>query len=180
MDSLYLELGLKDIQEWCRVSPLTIIERGGGPLLSLYGSSLRTALLSIYPNVTFHAWSSPDGTFNLSLFIPCFKPSSSSTAKALYGMWSDEEYQRNYFDWLAEKLQVNSVDDWYRVQFEDFVENSGGGILKRFGNSFTEALAIIYPFTEWLMWKFDQVKIQSIIIKLYDKVFRLASKALLE
>jgi hypothetical protein len=71
------------------------VKRNGGALLlhNHYKGSLQKALTSIYPDVVFKK---PDENF-----------------------WDKLENQRKYFDWLADRLNIQTFDDWYSVSREE-------------------------------------------------------------
>jgi hypothetical protein len=59
--------------------------------------------------------------------------------------WQDINNQREYFEWIANKLGLKELDDWYSVTAEDF-EKEGRSILSRYyGRSIVRALQAVYP-----------------------------------
>jgi hypothetical protein len=72
--------------------------------------------------------------------------------------WTKKKVQRDCFDAIAEKLNINMIEEWYSVRHEDIVRNGGGSLLKQqYKNSHTEALTFIYPHTQWQIWRFATV-----------------------
>jgi hypothetical protein len=63
---------------------------------------------------------------------------------------------RKYFDWIAEKFQVNFLEDWYVISREMIGASKGLQLLENFyDNSLFIALETVYPQTNWLPWKFQ-------------------------
>lgn len=58
--------------------------------------------------------------------------------------------QKRFFDRLAEKLHIKSLEDWYNISQSDIIKNGGSGILMKFyGGSPLRALKAIYPDYNW-------------------------------
>lgn len=89
-----------------------------------------------------------------------------------YGYWLDFKNHRKFFDEAADKLNLESLSDWYKgsnslrtsltslipVKMEQ-VERIGGGALLRhyYNDSLSNALSICYPEYNWMHWKFSKV-----------------------
>ncbi len=99
------------MEDWYKMSPRDIIQKGGKSILQHYGSSLFKALASVYPQ---HTWDSNR-----------FTPSRT---------WTMQE-QKIFFDELARKLNIKSPGDWYNVRQTDLIKNGGRSILYRHNNS---------------------------------------------
>jgi hypothetical protein len=71
-----------------------------------------------------------------------------------------------FFDELGKKLQIKTLDDWYKISTEDIVQNGGGRIFYYYGNSLIKGrrllntlltslvLKAIYPEHQWKGYKF--------------------------
>jgi hypothetical protein len=59
-------------------------------------------------------------------------------------------------DWLSTKLNVSTLDDWYKVKKEDVLSHTG--LLNgKYGGSLHMLLKNVYPEHEWIPWRFSQV-----------------------
>jgi hypothetical protein len=77
--------------------------------------------------------------------------------RAENGFWKVESNHKKYIDWLANKLGIKELDDWYKVGFTDIRDNGGASILSYYGNSVHRLVSAIMPHKQWLPWKFSQV-----------------------
>jgi len=88
------------------------------------------------------------------------------------GWWSNPKNQREYFAWLAEKLGIKGLMEWYQitnhiVALHDgslaidwpfrvcLCEVSGHGLLKKFRGSLPKALKSAFPNHSWQEWRFN-------------------------
>jgi hypothetical protein len=72
--------------------------------------------------------------------------------------WKNDDNQRNYLLWLAQRLQYRYMEDWYRVSYDDFGNNHGSAILtKYYGGSPLTALRHFFPEYNWHDWLFERV-----------------------
>jgi hypothetical protein len=102
--------------------------------LASYGNSLLRLLSAVYPEHKWRPW----------LF-----------RQTVAGYFDDPAHKREYFDWLATKLNLKSLSDWYSVPGKAVFENGGGGLLNNHHRgSVSQALADTYPEHKWEAWKF--------------------------
>ena len=73
------------------------------------------------------------------------------------GFWKSAENRHLYLDWLGEQLRLSSLEDWYRVTFQDFVRHRGAYLWDCFGRSLLALLKDYQPQYDWLEWRFSQV-----------------------
>jgi len=79
------------------------------------------------------------------------------------GAWDSLEHQRQFADWLGERLGIARGEDadlakWYRVPSTAFALHGGAGLLQtRYHNSRYEFLRAVYPHFEWLPWRFERL-----------------------
>lgn len=52
---------------------------------------------------------------------------------------------------LADKLQVEKAEDWYRVKIYDFYSNGGGDVIFHYDHSLPKALASLFPNEKWFL-----------------------------
>ena len=125
------------MDDWSIISVDQVEKEGGFSVIKLHNGSLIKALMSIYPEHTWKVWT--------------FK-------KVPKNYWSDKKNQRIFFDWLANKLQVKSVEDWYKVKPSDIINNGGTVLLcDIYHYSIINALVSVYPEMPLHVWKFDKV-----------------------
>ena len=70
--------------------------------------------------------------------------------------WLNIENQRKYFDWLSNKLNIKSMEDWYNIRIEEVDSIYGATLINTHYNGLLySALKLIYPNYEWIPWKFQ-------------------------
>ncbi len=80
------------------------------------------------------------------------------TDKAPNRFWNDPENHRRYIKWLGKKLNIKTLDDWYRVTGADIIENCGGGILRTgYEGSAVGLITALVSRRQWHIWKFTAV-----------------------
>jgi hypothetical protein len=129
--------------------------RGNGLLCGIYKGSPCLFLKSLIPEYKWLPW--------------LFK----QTPKHF---WSNKDNVKEYCEWLYNKLEYKSMDDWYSVKQEDFRNNSGMGLQMKYKCILINLLKDAYPDYEWLPWKFDitnkfwgDIKNQRKFIKYIEK-----------
>eukprot|EP01027_Heterolobosea_sp_BB2_P000282 GEZU01000413.1.p1 GENE.GEZU01000413.1~~GEZU01000413.1.p1 ORF type:complete len:468 (+),score=89.89 GEZU01000413.1:405-1808(+) len=127
MDKLGTKLDIKHLDDWYIVSTKDVLQNGGGRLLNIYGGSLVQALQTIYPEHSWHI---------------------SSFATVPRGYWSLQN-QRQFFDGIAKRLKINTLDDWYNVTHAQVLELGAGSVLRYHDNSLMRALQAVYPEHPW-------------------------------
>jgi hypothetical protein len=65
--------------------------------------------------------------------------------------WEDKERVREYFDYVAENMGIESIDGWYQVTKEAIKQKN---LMERFGWKVSNALKFVYSDTTWQLWKF--------------------------
>lgn len=64
--------------------------------------------------------------------------------------WKDINNHRKFLDDVAVKLNINKVDDWYRVKRSDLLKYKGGAsLLTSYNGSIRRALVNVYPNYDW-------------------------------
>jgi hypothetical protein len=77
--------------------------------------------------------------------------------------WASKDNQRQWLQSLAEKLQINSPTDWYKLKRSDILSNGGTGFLKRAGGLVT-MLTSAYPSEDYILaWALEEILISNII-----------------
>ncbi|EFA83458.1 hypothetical protein PPL_03606 [Heterostelium album PN500] len=104
----------REYERWYTVGKSHFIKYRGRGLLSVYGDSVYLLLSSLYPEFEWLPWK------------------FDNTPKRF---WSDRDNQIRYIKWLARKLEIKQLKDWYRITKLDFQENYGSSLLSLFGGS---------------------------------------------
>ena len=137
MEWLGKELGYTTMEDWYKTVRKVIRSNYGGSLVGLcYNGSITELIKAVYPNYNWLVWK----------FKSC--PN---------GWWKDIEHQKEYVEWLGEELGYTTMEDWYKISWEIFHSNYGGGLIVNQYKSRVELLKAVYPHYNWLEWKFNQV-----------------------
>ena len=94
MNWLGNELNIKSMEDWYKVSYRDIRQNYGGSLIENNESSHIKLITTTFPNYNWLPWK-----FN-------------HTPK---GFWSDRNNIKEYMNWLGQKLNIKSMEDWYKV-----------------------------------------------------------------
>jgi len=129
-------LGCTTMEDWYKIQGKDFKDNYGVTLLyNYYNGSPIQLLESIFPDYKWLPW--------------CFTIANN-------GFWDTLENQKNYADWLGERLGYKTMDDWYAITLEDFDNNYGGGLSTKYSHSPERLLKAIYPNHKWYPWKFGQ------------------------
>lgn len=69
------------------------------------------------------------------------------------GFWDDEHNHKRYMQWLAIKLDIKELDDWYRVTADDFHRNRGRTLLV-IHHGLVRTITKLIRNPNWHIWKF--------------------------
>jgi hypothetical protein len=134
MEWLSEEFGIESLEDWYDLQAVDLIGDVGGRFLTYYGGSLINALQANYPDYEWLPWR--------------FK-----TCPRKY--WLQVRNQRKFFDWFADKMEVEKQSDWFSVKTEDVRLHKGGAMLLLYhGVSVFKALREVYPEYTWRPWLF--------------------------
>src|SRR5690606_28144618 len=75
--------------------------------------------------------------------------------------WHDQSNHRQYFDWLAERLEICDIKDWYGITWKDVAKQNGASVLNVYKGSLVRALTSVYPNSEWEVWTFERDDLKS-------------------
>lgn len=123
-DSLAKKFGIKDAKGWKRINSNHIRGAGGRALLARYKDSVSELLKDVYPELEMDR--------------------ETTRPKAPSGHWVNAENRKRFFDDLAAMHDVKELSDWRRVHLNDVKAAGGGGLLKRYNGSLTDALQATY------------------------------------
>jgi hypothetical protein len=137
-DWLGKRIGVENMQDWYKVQKAHFRENSGAGLLaSHYNDSIRDALKTVYPEHEWFPW----------MFSHVSR-----------GYFAKVDHQRAYMEWLAKKLNIVSMEQWYTVKQSDFAKFHGKALLAtQFGGNVERAVRAVFPAHEWHSWLFRQV-----------------------
>ena len=134
-DRVANSLGLKEKEDWYKVSFTDFVKMGGSALLKYHDNSLTKAIMAIYPEYTWKPWR--------------FQKISS-------GLWNDRKVQRYFMDDLGKKLNYRELDDWYLISKAEIADHGGGSLLSTYGNSIYQLLNGVFTEKVWDSDKFQR------------------------
>lgn len=75
--------------------------------------------------------------------------------------WLELSSQRQYLDWLGNKLGFTKQNDWYNINEEDFQKNYGGRLLDIYEHSISNCVSSIYLDKRWKKSNFYKQKFKN-------------------
>ena len=128
-------LQFTNYENWYDISYEKIKENGGINLLRYYDNSPAKMVMNIY---------------NEHLWLPW---KFTVTPK---GMWLNKDIQKQYMNWLGEKLDFNkNKENWYKISYKNMLNNYGRTLLSLYKNSPSTVVMEVYDDYPWLPWKFQ-------------------------
>ena len=140
---LYDELGFSSMDDWYGVTNHDYAANHGQGLMLYYSrenKSISDIVVDHFPDYNWRKW----------LF-----------SKISDGWWHKKSNRRDYCDWLFDKLQFESIEDWYMIMSSDFYNNQGSSMLvstMKLYTKISEVIIDLYPEYEWDISKFGDVK----------------------
>eukprot|EP01114_Cavostelium_apophysatum_P005321 TRINITY_DN1615_c1_g1_i1.p2 TRINITY_DN1615_c1_g1~~TRINITY_DN1615_c1_g1_i1.p2 ORF type:complete len:559 (-),score=129.89 TRINITY_DN1615_c1_g1_i1:334-2010(-) len=127
-DELARTLGIRQWQDWYKISRTKVLEHKGTAVLKYYPKhSLINALVAIYPERNWEVWRFVESPKNY---------------------WDDETNGRKFLEYLAEKLGIRNFDDWFTISNAEVAFYGGTHFLAKHGGLFS-ALRAFYPKGSW-------------------------------
>lgn len=130
----------KDTREkWYSVTRAQFGDLGGRVLLRrCYKNSVFYAVSELYPSERWYPW-------------PFFSRGSAAA------FWGRKENVDVFFNELKEMLKIGTMEDWYKLQQQDFIDLRGRRLLGSHGNSPLRVLKWYFPNHTWEPWKFEKL-----------------------
>ena len=124
-----------------------INNHGATLIIKQYNGSFINLIQNVCPNYKWLPWK--------------FKQASK-------GYWNDENNIKEYMNWLSEKLNIKTMEDWYKITQkvkitnkiniididQDIQQNHGSALIQNNNNSYIKFITSVYPNYQWLPWKF--------------------------
>jgi hypothetical protein len=140
-DQLAHKLNIQKPEDWAAVSSKTILDEGGAFVNRYYKSSVVNGTKA--------------GTLlTHSLALQAIYPEHSEVWKDYRhrGHFDDMKHQRQFFDKLAIKLNIEKPEDWYNIQAKTVLNQDGGSfLLNRYRGSLikgtSKRISIIYNYS---------------------------------
>jgi hypothetical protein len=137
-DTMGEELGVKELPtDWYKVKKSQVLNRKGRKILDKFNGSVIKTLLHVYPEYNWEVWR--------------FEEKEE-------GMFSDFKQQRKYFDWIADALEMNSLEEWYSVIPSELAKQHNMDLMsllkQEYDGHFVKALSNVYPEVSWYSYKF--------------------------
>eukprot|EP01118_Nematostelium_gracile_P011135 TRINITY_DN3913_c0_g1_i1.p1 TRINITY_DN3913_c0_g1~~TRINITY_DN3913_c0_g1_i1.p1 ORF type:complete len:156 (-),score=14.67 TRINITY_DN3913_c0_g1_i1:15-482(-) len=127
------KLNIQKMEDWYDITQKKIRQKGGGGLLYRYNNAVSRMITSIFPE---HQWN----TIN-------FRRTPNNT-------WDDLQVQKNFMINLAKKLNINTMEDWYRVTYKQIHFGGGGTLLYKYQHSPSKLIASVFHEHLWDVSKF--------------------------
>jgi len=134
---LFNKKEFKSMEDWYKIQLNDFSKyKGKNGLLKIYNGSYSLFLKNVYPDYLWYEW----------LFLQC--PNN---------FWDDINNHKRYAKWLYNKKEFKSMEDWYKIQINDFKINKGAGLLvSKYNGSHSLFLKNVYPDYLWYEWLFLQ------------------------
>lgn len=133
VEGLEIHLGYKTPEDWYNITNTHIKNFGGSGLLrSCYNGSPIGFITTMYPS--------------LKIYLFNIKPQK---------YWDNINNCRSYIEYLANKLEFNNKEDYYKLKTKQFKENKGVGLLDKYNNCIYNILKNAIPEITWYPWLFN-------------------------
>jgi len=134
---LFNELGYTSMEDWYNITKKIFNHNHGSMLLGkYYNSSPIQFLRDVYPDIEWLPW---------------------KMCRTQKNFWNDMVNQRNFTEWLFNKLGYTSMKDWYKITRYIICKNYGSGLLSlKYNYSSSKMLTTIYPEYNWDISKFKK------------------------
>ena len=136
LDWLGRQLGFTCPEHWYQLTGPQLSQWYGGTLRKEFGGSVIALVKEYLPHYAWKEW--------LFTSVP-------------QRFWQDQHNRRRYLDWLGEQLGYHSLEDWYKITYNDVVRRHGSAFLAYFQDSRLAALREYAPHYPWQEWHFTQV-----------------------
>ena len=130
---------MKNLEDWYSIHPAKLGTNGKN-LLQSRGESMSKTLTSIYPSYPWLLWR----------FQHVSLPR---------GFWESLHSQTEFLLWFEEQNNIQSEEEWSKVQPEAVEAQGGRGLLMQHNGSLIRALLAVFPERKWQCWKYGMVPV---------------------
>jgi hypothetical protein len=117
-DRLAIKWNIQKPEDWRKVTYDTVLKEGGRFVARYYSGSIQEGTDCNVIDLTFKA---------LQAVYPAYIPTPQSRV-----YWKNKENQKNFFDQMAIKWNIQKPEDWNNVTVEMVVKEGGGRFLKSY------------------------------------------------
>eukprot|EP01114_Cavostelium_apophysatum_P006968 TRINITY_DN1858_c0_g2_i1.p1 TRINITY_DN1858_c0_g2~~TRINITY_DN1858_c0_g2_i1.p1 ORF type:complete len:606 (-),score=106.11 TRINITY_DN1858_c0_g2_i1:180-1967(-) len=136
LDYVAQQLRISRWEDWYRVTQSDINAIGGASIIRYFGNDHVKMLQNVYPE---RSWD-----------VAKFEAKEE-------GFWTDVANQKTFLERSAKKLNVQKMEDWYKVKTMDLAELGGTALMNMFNFSTIKLLQNVYPDFPWVIWRFEKV-----------------------
>ena len=146
------ELGYTTMEDWYKISTKYFVDNyGGGLLVTEYENSYINCIISVFPDYKWLEWK-----FNI----------------APQKFWNNKENHKRYLLWLGKELGCTTMEDWYKISQQDFINNYGTTVI-HFYKQYYQLIIDTFPEYEWDISKFNNLKTEG---KMHDWLIKNTKK----
>eukprot|EP01125_Pyxidicula_operculata_P011832 TRINITY_DN3871_c0_g1_i1.p1 TRINITY_DN3871_c0_g1~~TRINITY_DN3871_c0_g1_i1.p1 ORF type:complete len:468 (+),score=35.99 TRINITY_DN3871_c0_g1_i1:69-1472(+) len=136
---LKAELKIESPSDWKKLTRQSLIEYNGKGLLSYFDNSMHNlveSLLSTSVSASIETWE--------------------VNHRIDKEYWESHENRLKYMNWLQDKLNIKSMEDWYDFKTEDVIKYRGHFMVEKYGSLY-DILKAHYPSHTWYPWMFKKL-----------------------
>jgi hypothetical protein len=138
MEWLGEQVGVRELDDWYRITNEDFRRAKGGAFLHYYGSTISAAVMECFPEHRWLAW---------------------KFGRTPRNFWEKRENRVRYLRWLGGELGFQRMADWYTLTRDDFETRHGNQLMKYYHGSPLAAVLDCFPEKNWEEWKFARVPV---------------------
>lgn len=135
-------LGVKALSDWYRVDQKAVQRVSESSpfqeVMRVYKKSLSNAVTQMYPNDPVEAWRLP----------------SDGKPDVPRGLLEDFALRTKFFEWLGDRLNIKSPEDWYSKGAEEVSRAGGKRLLFHYSDSVARMAMDLVRDYPWQPWRF--------------------------
>jgi hypothetical protein len=121
------EMGILQQSDWYRIRVTDFAQRRGIDLLHMYRHFIGKMLEAIFPEFHWQMW---------------------RFERVPKNFWDKEDHVKEYLTWLADKLQIEILEDWHKISREQLQPFKTVSLLMKYGG-LIPLLAKHFPSNNW-------------------------------
>ena len=162
-ENLAKRLGLKEVEDWYEITTNEIISNGGEEVLKRTRNSPPLLVQAMFPE---HDW-------NFGRFVDTGPSSFQKQFERNRIKCASSSSSWRKVEWLADKLKVEQLEDWYRVSFQEINKWAPAALLHK--RNLGRFLQESYPEHPWDLGRLEN---KSGVIKSSQRILFVAVKEL--